>query len=491
MRHRTFALALLGTACGGPAADGAAGAETDPASTWEGIDTDESPPATGGAADDDDDDEGDDDDDDDDSSPVVDAGVPMGDGEVYVVAVDGDDAGAGTEEAPFATIDRAIEAVVPGDTIYVREGTYALTTSIQIDKSGTPDDPIVLSAYPGEHPVLDFSANPRHANPPQPRDDDSIAATVDAIGIFVSGDADWWHLYGLEIQHAAYYGVRVYGSNNVFERLVLHDHKASGLELTGKEGWSPSDNLVLDCDSFHNFDPQTNGEDADGFAAKFDSLGTGNVFHGTRAWSNSDDGYDFWHAAPVLVEHAWAFDNGYNRPEWVDQLSGGWAGDGMGFKLGQDAAELTLNHVVAFGNKAFGIDENGNGSPGGVTINHATLVANAKDGNPVQLDLNDGSPHTVRNSIAFDLDAGAFINLDGSVDDASNSWNGPGVSAADFVDVDLDALLDAAKAPRDADGGLPALGLWLSPDSGLIDAGVDVGLDFSGVAPDLGAFERE
>ena len=46
-----------------------------------------------------------------------------------------------------------------------------------------------------------------------------------------------------------------------------------------------------------NFDPQSSGEDADGLATKFESLGSGNVFRGTRAWSNSDDGYDFWHAA--------------------------------------------------------------------------------------------------------------------------------------------------------------------------------------------------
>ncbi|MEQ9318188.1 MAG: right-handed parallel beta-helix repeat-containing protein [Polyangiaceae bacterium] len=429
------------------------------------------------------------------SSSSTGSGTPTGAGGATTtgtslfIAPDGDDGAPGTEAEPFATLQHAVDVAVPGDTIVVRGGTYALTTSVVIDKPGTADAPYRIVAFDGEHPVFDASDNPRHQNPPEPRIDDSIAATSDALGLFVTGNAEHWHIIGLEIGHAPYYGVRVYGSHNVFERLVLHDHGASGLEITGKEGWTPSDNLVLNSDSFHNFDPQGNGEDADGFAAKFDSLGPGNVFRGLRAWSNADDGYHFWHAAPVLIEQCWAFDNGFNRPEWVPLLTDGWQGDGMGFKLGQEAAELTLVRVAAWGNKAFGIDENGNGSAGGVTIHHATLVNNTKDGNPIQIDLNDGSPHTVRNTLAFDVDGPAVTNLDGAVDHASNSWNGMTVSAADFVDLDMDALFLAATAPRGSDGSLPPIGLHLSPNSPLVNAGVDLGLPFEGPAPDLGAFE--
>ncbi len=416
-------------------------------------------------------------------------GTPGGGSSVYYLAVDGDDANAGTELAPFGSFAHAIGVAEPGDTIVVRGGTYMLDGPVVLDKSGSPGSPISLWAHDGEVPVLDFSANPRHASPPQPRDDDSIAATADALGIHVAGGSDWWHLRGLTVQNAPYYGVRVYGSHNVFEGLVMHDNQASGLELTGKEGFSPSDNLVLNCDSFHNFDPQTNGEDADGFAAKFDLLGPGNVFRGTRAWSNSDDGYDLWHAAPVLIEDSWAFDNGFNRPEWAPLLSGTWQGDGMGFKLGQDAGEHVLNRVAAWSNKGFGIDENGNSSVGGVTINHATLVNNTKSGNPIQISLNDGRPHVVRNTIAFDLDGPGVTEFAAAVDDAFNTWNGLGVSAADFVDLDAGTLFVDATGPRLAGGTLPAIGLHLAPGSALVDAGIDVGLPFSGAAPDLGAFE--
>lgn len=411
-------------------------------------------------------------------------------GETYFIATNGDDSNEGIIDSPFGTFSHAIDIAQPGDTIFVRGGLYLLDSTVRVDKPAASGARICLWAYENEEPVLDFRNNSRHDNPPQPRDDDSIEGTSDALGIFMAPGSDWWHIKGLTIQDAPYYGIRVYGSNNIFERLVLRDNQASGLEITGKEGHAPGNNLVKDCDSYLNFDPQTNGEDADGFAAKFETLGPGNVFSGLRAYSNSDDGYDFWHATnPVLIENCWSFDNGFFRPEWQEEVNGSWRGDGLGFKLGQDASELTLNHNVAFGNKAYGIDANGNNSSGGVVINNATLVNNAKNGNPVQIQLNDGSPHTVRNTIAFDVDGDDNTIISPEVDDAFNTWNGIGVSAGDFVSINMDDLYEDATAPRNADGSLPEIGLQLDPSSPLIDAGIDVGLPYFGPAPDLGAFE--
>jgi hypothetical protein len=76
----------------------------------------------------------------------------------------------------------------------------------------------------------------------------------------------------------------------------------------------------------------------------------------------------------------------------------------------------------------------------------------------------------------------------GGADAANNSWNLASVSvtSADFQS----ASLDGWDAPRLPDGSLPALPyLHLASGSDLLDKGVDVGLPYTGAAPDLGAFE--
>lgn len=82
----------------------------------------------------------------------------------FVVAVDGDDANAGTLEAPFATVGRAQAAVRDrigqgldkNITVYIRAGAYRLDAPLVFGPgdSGTADHRIVYAAYPGERPVL-------------------------------------------------------------------------------------------------------------------------------------------------------------------------------------------------------------------------------------------------------------------------------------------------------------------------------------------------
>ncbi len=69
------------------------------------------------------------------------------------VAPGGDDAAAGSEADPFATIQHALDLAIPGDTVFVRAGVYAELVSFPA--SGDPGAPITLRAYCGEQPALD------------------------------------------------------------------------------------------------------------------------------------------------------------------------------------------------------------------------------------------------------------------------------------------------------------------------------------------------
>ena len=81
---------------------------------------------------------------------------------VYYVAPTGKDTDPGSIRMPFATIQKAQQAVKPGDTVYIRGGTYRVKEEqiaarerifayvTNLDKSGTKGNTIKYWAYPGE-----------------------------------------------------------------------------------------------------------------------------------------------------------------------------------------------------------------------------------------------------------------------------------------------------------------------------------------------------
>ncbi|WP_435175488.1 RICIN domain-containing protein [Actinacidiphila sp. bgisy145] len=285
-------------------------------------------------------------------------------GALYV-APDGTSDAAGTESDP-TTLASAVGRVSSGGTIYLRGGTYdyAQTVTIPQGDNGTAGSPTLLSAYPGETPVLDFSAQ---------------SETSTNRGLEVDGS--YWHVYGIVVEHAGDNGIFVGGSHNVIERTVTRYNRDTGLQIsridstTPQDQW-PSDNLVISAESHDNAD--SSGENADGFAAKL-TVGTGNVFRYDVSHNNSDDGWDLYAKTetgpigPVTIEDSLSYDQG--------TLSDGTAtpdGDRNGFKLGGDkiAVDNVAVRDIAYHNGHDGFTYNSN--PGDMTITDDVSIDNAE-----------------------------------------------------------------------------------------------------------------
>lgn len=72
----------------------------------------------------------------------------------FFVSPSGADADPGTERAPWRTLEAALPRLRPGDTLYVRGGTYAENvTGVRI-RPGRADARVTVAAYPGERPVV-------------------------------------------------------------------------------------------------------------------------------------------------------------------------------------------------------------------------------------------------------------------------------------------------------------------------------------------------
>jgi hypothetical protein len=418
-------------------------------------------------------------------------------GAEFYVAPQGNDANPGTISAPFATIQRAQEAVAPGDTVLLRGGTYRMSEAqiarkerifayvTLLDKSGRPGQPIRYQAVPGERPVFDYS---------------QVKPAGYRVHAFrVTGS--WLHLKDLEVVgvqvtitgHTQSIGFDNQGGNNVYERLSVHDGMAIGFWIG-----NGANNLVLNCDAYRNHDnvsENQRGGNTDGFGYHGPKGSVNNMFRGCRAWFNSDDGFDFINSGEVAVaENCWAFYNGYS-PAFAS------LGDGNGFKAGGHAGTPAARlpdpiprHVVrgcvAVRNKANGFYANHH--IGGVEFVHNTAYRNRTNFNLLGRERDNrtdvpGYGHRLKNNLGF-AGGAEVASLNAAASDASgNYFNLPvTITAEDFASLDEADLVKL----RQPNGDLPDVPfLHLAAGSAAIDRGVDAGRPFRGRAPDLGAFE--
>ncbi|GIH92242.1 right-handed parallel beta-helix repeat-containing protein [Planobispora siamensis] len=354
------------------------------------------------------------------------------------VATGGDDGNPGTAASPLRTIQRAVDLAQPGYTIFIRGGTYAPSTNIQLLKSGTASQPITMRNHEGERVIIDGENMPY-----TPGAVGSSIPRAERGAVHIEGE--YWRLSGLEIIHGPYGIFGLDTGGNVFDRLVVRDNYESGLHLQGASG----NNQIINLDAYGNRDPRKNGESADGIAIK-EGSGGGNVIRGARLWNNSDDGLDFWmFTSPVTVESSVAWGNGFNR--W--NLPG-YTGDGNGFKLGggdpDPAADHVVRNSVAFDNAVGGFIDNGN--PGRLSIERSTAWRNGGAG----FDFADSDSTLTRNLAAANK---TQVSLGSSSAGSGNSWDLGGTWT--FVSTDPGTIT----GPRAADGSIPS-SAFLRPADG-------------------------
>ncbi|PLN84775.1 pectate lyase [Aspergillus taichungensis] len=351
--------------------------------------------------------------------------------EIYVSPT-GADTAAGTIDAPLQSIQVAVNQATPGDTIYLRKGTYSPSSNIQINKSGTASAPYSLRAYKGEKITIDGEDLPG-----TPADLDASLPNEDR-GIIHVQDAEYWVFSDLVLVNGPY-GMYVRdASNNRYERLVTANNYETGFQMQG----ASSNNTVLYLDSYGNRDPRKNGESADGFACK-EGEGEGNLLKGARLWDNVDDGLDLWEfKSAVTIEDTISWGNGFNRWDFTP-----FEGDGNGFKLGggDDADIGPANHVItncfAFNNAKDGFTDNS--QPGDFKLTRNTAWNNAKTG----FKFGTAAATLTENVSAVNGEKSTSLS-DGQVSER-NSWdNSADWGNGSFVTVDSELV----KGARDADG---------------------------------------
>lgn len=414
----------------------------------------------------------------------------------YFIAPDGNDAdGDGTIEHPWLNLQKAVNIAQPGDVIMCRGGRYHFTQrdssgklTVRIKSSGTAEAPITIRAYGDEQPIFDFEQ--------QLLDCKGDRSKVGDRGILLTGNH--WYLYGLHITHAADNGIKLEGSHNRIERCEFSYNLDTGLQLGFGHDFSASGfgskndgsycayNDIIDCDSHHNCDYDTNyGSDADGFACKMHN-GIGNRFIRCRAWRNGDDAWDLYETdfSVVLVE-CWAWESGKAEDHtWVyDYFDKGpsFSGNGNGIKLGGNGTGGSSKGVhYAYNCVAFGCNKSG--STKGFDCNshkdgHVVIGGLAFDnGYDFMFESGGGANSEFYNNVCFGrqeilVGTESHNALLGMTPQQGKTFYNNVVTG--FSRSDYESLAEAdAIAPRGEDGSLPVKFARLRSGSKLVDAGI-------------------
>jgi len=111
---------------------------------------------------------------------------------LFVDARTGNDQNTGiTRQFPFASIQAALDAARPGDTIYIAPGLYR--ESIRPKASGTAEEPITLIASDGPGTVTIRGSEPSSSLSWAPLSNNSIGLpeSVDPAKVYVADISEW------------------------------------------------------------------------------------------------------------------------------------------------------------------------------------------------------------------------------------------------------------------------------------------------------------
>jgi hypothetical protein len=374
----------------------------------------------------------------------------------------------------------------------MREGQIAQNRNIwayvtELNKSG-----ITYMAFPNETPVFNFENI-------KPENRRVISFLVSGNNIKIKGI----EVTGVQVtilDHTQSECFEIQGNNNTLEQLKMHDGMAIGVYIS-----RGSNNLVLNCDSYRNYDSVSEngkGGNTDGFGCHAPAGNKNNVFRGCRAWFNSDDGFDLINSAePVLIDHCWAFYNGYtadfkSRADGNGFKAGGYGGTPFS-KLPSLIPRNTIQFCLAVGNKQSGFYSNHhlngsnwyNNTAYRNSANYNMLNRKALDLSVFREDV-PGWSHIMSNNLGYKARNQELIQIDKSSCTLKNNYFDLSLTINDSDFLSLDETL--LTAPRQADGSLPKNNFMkLSPSSSILNAGIDIGFPFKDTAPDLGCFERD
>lgn len=379
---------------------------------------------------------------------------------LYVSTTGNDSTGDGTIESPYRSLTKIASVVQPGDTVYLRGGTYD-TVGTDVYLSGYPGDslqfsgtqaaPITIGSYPGEWAILDGRNHPNH-----PRTETDGLSVEDPNLLRFIGEWVIWQ--DLEFKNGVGKLFHVTGNRNIIRRSKGHHAHSDALYIQGSynhiEDWVGHDLWSVSIGG--NAGDSIKFHDGSQIETYYPGSGThDNTVLRAGAYNCCDDGFDVITCADNTFTECWSFNIGF-----------GSTGNGEGFKLGGSSRYQfqgnKADRCISAWNRGEGFDTNGGV---GIDMFNNTAWHNGEYGfraqsDNAELDADGETGITVvRNGIAYEDATGtnAPVLERHYISWENNAWQvgvtDPGWISTDPANADFMALSTGSAARGVGVGG--------------------------------------
>lgn len=161
----------------------------------------------------------------------------------YYVAPGGNDSNPGTITQPFRSIARGVSPLIPGDTLYLREGTYIERIDLATpNKTGTANAWLTIAGYPAETVTIRYTS-PTEASygPIRARGNRGYILFENLVldGVNETNKTKWqivdgnhhFTLRNLEIKNFKSSGLYIEGDDITITNCKIHDGNEANAEL--------------------------------------------------------------------------------------------------------------------------------------------------------------------------------------------------------------------------------------------------------------------
>ncbi|MFQ5627635.1 MAG: right-handed parallel beta-helix repeat-containing protein [bacterium] len=392
---------------------------------------------------------------------------------------------------PGESIYAKLAVLQPGDTLFVRAGTYG--ESLSLPRSGVDGQPIVLMAFPGEKPLIESSETIFTLNKSYWIIDGFIFdhKNADSDAILISSRASHNIIRNCEIRNGRRDGfdIKSGASDNVLENNIIHDFFKSGTDAHGIVT-NPGvlrlkilNNTIYDC-SGDCIQLYANNSDPVSSYSRNITI-SGNILY-TTLGSDSENALDFKGVDTCIVANNEMY--GFQDKAMVVQ---------------KGCRNITVeSNIIRDSQRGMEFRGEGGKSQKNIFV-RKNLIYNIDKFYAVKFDWVD-SVQFVNNTLALVTPTAIRIEEEGVTNGIFKNnlfykCGKPSIKGTFQADFSHNGWFSTPagdlSGPNDQTGSNPNLldedkyVFKLASGSPAIDRGTDVGLSYQGKAPDLGAFE--